>query len=172
MEDVTMLGSIREEQLSRLMSLYQRDLLRMSYIYLRDLALAEDAVQETFIKVYKSMESFRGESSEKTWLMRIVINICKDMRRAGWFKYVDQRISLANLPHAQYTFTEKDNTITTEIMRLPRKQMETMLLYYYQGMSVYQIAEALGISVPSVSTRLKRAREQLKKTLEGGLYDE
>ena len=168
MEVVMVPDSTREEQLNRLMSLYERDLLRMSYVYLHDLALAEDAVQETFIKVYKNLDTFRGESNEKTWLMRIAINTCKDMRRAGWFRFVDRRVSLDKLPQAYCAFLEEDNAITTEIMLLPRKQMEVVLLYYYQGLTVYEIAKVLGIAVSSVSVRLKRAREQLKKELEGG----
>lgn len=173
MEVVMVPDNIREEQLSRLMSLYERDLLRMSFVYLHDVSLAEDAVQETFVKVYKSLDTFRGESSEKTWLMRIAINTCKDMRRVGWFKYVDRQVNLENLPFTYASFSDEDSAITTEVMRLPRKQMEVVLLYYYQGMTVYEIAQTLGLAAPSVSTRLKRAREQLKNALlEGGHYFE
>ncbi len=163
---------IQEQQLGRMMALYERDLLRMSYVYLHDLALAEDAVQETFVKAYRNLDSFRGDSSEKTWLMRIAMNTCKDMRRTGWFRFVDRKVSLDNLPEASYDFSAEDDTLTAEIMQLPRKQMEVVLLYYYQGMTVYEVASALDIAVPSVSARLKRAREQLKVVLEGGQVDE
>lgn len=167
MEVVTVSDGVRDEQLCRLVESYERDLLRISYVYLRDLALAEDAVQETFIKVYKSLETFRGECNERTWLMRIAINTCKDMRRSSWFKYVDRKVSLDNIPQAYYIFTETDDELTTEIMRLPRKHMEVILLYYYQGMTIYEIAQVLGITAPGVSGRLKRAYQQLRIKLEG-----
>ncbi len=168
MEVVMGPDSIREEKLCRLMAQYKTDLLHMSYVYLRDAALAEDAVQETFVKAYHGMASFRGDSSEKTWLMRIAINTCKDMRRAAWFRYVDRSITLDNLPESVQPYRIEDDTLIIEIMKLPRKLMEVVLLYYYQGMSVNEAADSLGIAVSTVSTRLKHAREKLRSSLEGG----
>ena len=63
-----------EQFLERLMDEYGNTVLRMCYLYLKDYQLAEDAVQETFIKAMKSYESFEHKSSEKTWLIRIAIN--------------------------------------------------------------------------------------------------
>ncbi len=157
----------REERLNQLVTLYERDLLRMCFVYLRDAALAEDAVQETFLKAYKALPSFREEASEKTWLMRIAINTCKDMRRGGWFRYVNRNVSLDSLPAPLQDPTGEDNLLTLEIMRLPRKQMEVILLYYYQHMTVYDIGQLLGITGTSVSQRLKKARQQLRNALEG-----
>ena len=65
------------------MARWEKSLLRMCYAYLGDMALSEDAVQETFLKAYRALDSFRGEAAEKTWLMRIAINTCKDMRRSA-----------------------------------------------------------------------------------------
>ena len=118
----------REERLNQLVTLYERDLLRMCFVYLHDAALAEDAVQETFLKAYKALPSFREEASEKTWLMRIAINTCKDLRRGGWFRYVNRNVSLDSLPAPLQDPTGEDNLLTMEIMRLPRKQMEVILL--------------------------------------------
>ena len=69
-------------ELERLVLQYQQPLLRTCFLYLRDRTLAEDAVQETFLKAYRSLASFRGECSEKTWLMKIAMNTCCDLRRA------------------------------------------------------------------------------------------
>lgn len=168
MEVVTGLDSILEQQLCRLMTQYERELLRVCYVYLRDVSLAEDAVQETFVKVYKGLSSFRGECSEKTWIMRIAINTCKDMRRAAWFRYVDRSITLDNIPEASDAYSARDDALTIEVMRLPRKLMEVVLLYYYQGMTITDIGQSLGITAASVSTRLKRARNKLRTALEGG----
>ena len=74
------------QRLVRLVEHYQTDLLRLCYIQLHDTALAEDAVQETFIKAYRSFPSFRGDCSEKTWLMRIAVNTCRDMIHLNSFR--------------------------------------------------------------------------------------
>ena len=76
-------------ELERLVLQYQQPLLRTCFLYLRDRALAEDAVQETFLKAYRSLASFRGECSEKTWLMKIAINTCCDLRRAHRLRRID-----------------------------------------------------------------------------------
>ena len=75
-----------EEMLAHMVAEYEVILLRTCYMYLHDKALAEDATQETFLKAYKALDSFRGESSEKTWLMRIAMNTCRDMKRSAWFR--------------------------------------------------------------------------------------
>ena len=160
----------KEDRLRGMMATYKQDLLHMAYVYLRDAALAEDAVQETFIKAYRAMDSFRGESGEKTWLTRIAINTCKDMRRAAWFRYVDRSVTLDDIPDAP--LDERDSALMNEIIRLPRKQMEVVLLYYYQEIGEGEIAQMLGIAVSTVSTRLKRARESLRRALERGRQNE
>ena len=82
-----------EEEFSRLVSQYQRQLLHMCAMYLHDSAAAEDAVQETFLKAYRALPQFRGECNEKTWLMRIAMNVCRDMTRSAWFRHTDRRIT-------------------------------------------------------------------------------
>ena len=66
-----------EPFLERLMNTYGDELLRMCFLYLKDYQLAEDAVQDTFLKAMKSYQFFQHQSSEKTWLTRIAINCCK-----------------------------------------------------------------------------------------------
>ncbi len=160
----------KEERLRDLMARYKNDLLHMAYVYLRDASLAEDAVQDTFVKAYRAMDAFRGDSGEKTWLTRIAINTCKDMRRAAWFKYVDRSVTLSDIPDVP--LDERDGALMNEIMRLKRKQMEVVLLYYYEEMDMNDIARTLGVAVSTVSTRLKRARESLRRALEGGRQNE
>ena len=75
-----------EPFLERLMNEYGDTILRTCYLYLRDYQLAEDAVQETFIKAMNSYGSFKHQSSEKTWLIRIAINCCKNIMRNRWFQ--------------------------------------------------------------------------------------
>ena len=66
------------DRLDQMVQQYEKDLLRICCIYLRDRTAAEDVVQETFLKAFRSMDSFRGESSEKTWLIRIAIKCIDD----------------------------------------------------------------------------------------------
>ena len=153
--------------LADIVARYEQKLLRMCYLYLRDLSLSEDAVQETFVKAYQRADSFRREASCETWLMRIAINTCKDMRKNAWYRYVDRRITLESLPEASQPFNELDSLLTIEVMKLPRKQLEAVLLYHYQGMTVHEAAKALGITAPAVSVRLKKAYARLRSLLEG-----
>ena len=158
------------EILNRLVEQYQTPLRRMCFIMLRDEELAKDAVQETFLKVYKNIDVFRGECSEKTWLMRIAMNTCQDMRRSAWYRYVDRRIAVDALPQTATVEPPEESAVelTMEIMRLPRKFREIILLYFYQQMTTREIAEILRIPQSTVATRLKKAREKLRVSLEGG----
>lgn len=168
MEVVTGPDNGRDQELVRLVNAYQTSLRRMCCTILRDPAQAEDAVQETFLKAYKSMASFRGESSEKTWLMRIAINTCRDFRRSAWFRYLDRRITPEDLPLATNPIEEDSIELTAAIMRLPQKLQEVTLLHYYQNMTTREIADALQIPQSTVSTRLNRARSKLRTFLERG----
>ena len=155
------------QELERLVLRYQQPLLRTCFLYLRDRALAEDAVQETFLKAYRSLASFRGECSEKTWLMKIAMNTCCDLRRAHRLRRIDPRRIPDLLPQAAEPFAQEEEALVTQVMQLPRKLREVILLYYYQDMTVTEIAVSLGISQSSVSGRLKRARGKLRALLEG-----
>ena len=145
----------------------QEKLLRTCYLYLRDRQLAEDAVQETFLKAYRSLPAFRGDSSEKTWLMRIAVNTCRDLYRSEWFRHMDRRVIPEELPESGVPFTSREESLIVEVKRLPRRLREATLLYYYHGMDEREIAEALGVSRSAVSDRLSRARRKLKELLEG-----
>ena len=167
MEAVKDPDSRRDQTIERLITQYQTSLLRLCYMQLQDQALAEDAVQETFLKAYKGFDSFRGDSSEKTWLTRIAVNTCRDFQRGGWFKHTDRRVTPDMLPIGTVQPDTEDLDLSLAVMKLPRKMREAILLYYYQDMSTEEIAETLGIAQSSVSNRLRRGREKLRKLLEG-----
>lgn len=168
MEVVMSADNSLENRLIYLMDQYENDLLRMCCVYLQDRTLAEDAVQETFLKAYQGLATFRGDCTEKTWLIRIAMNTCKNMRRNAWFRFVERRITPENLPPPAPSAETDSITLTQEVMRLPRKQQEVVLLHYYQGLTGRETAQALGISGPAVSKRLKQARVRLHIALEGG----
>ena len=165
---VQAIQALPEVILTRLVEIYQTSLLHICYMILHDETLAEDAVQETFIKAYKALGSFRGESSEKTWLMHIGVNVCRDMKRGRWFKYVDRRVALDTLPIPAAEADDDHEALSQAIVLLPDKYKEVILLHYYQNMNVREIAQALGLAPSSVSNRLKKARERLRVLMERG----
>ena len=157
-----------EERLNEMMLTHERAVLRLCVMYLRDADLAQDAVQETFLKAYRRLGGFRGEASEKTWLMRIAVNVCHSMRRSGWLRFIDRRVDMEKLPEpavsADYSLTE----LTADIMRLPQKQLDVVLLHDYQGFTVREIGEMLGIPYQTVTSRLNSAHKKLRIELKGG----
>lgn len=156
----------REIWLEDAMNRWERSLLRTCYAYLGDAALAEDAVQETFLKAWKGFGHFRGASEEKTWLMQIAINTCKDIRRGAWFRHIDRSLSLDKLPEGSEPFTLRDDTLTRAIMALKPRIREVVLLHWYQQLSGDETAKALGVSRSTVYNRLEKARRLMRKELE------
>ena len=120
----------RKQEFERLVEQYQAAVLRTCYLYLCDKSLAEDASQETFIKVYQSMDTFRGESSEKTWIMKIAMRTCYDINHAGWHRFFNRRVTPEMLPEAAVPFDDDDGELTNAVIRLPVRLREVILLYY------------------------------------------
>ena len=148
---------------------YEKDLLRICWVYLRDRSAAEDAVQETFLKAFRNLDSFRGESSEKTWLTRIAINCCRDLRKSAWYRYVDPRISVDRLPTLSSAPPSDEHiALTMAIMKLKPKYLEVVLLYFYEGYSIREIANMLRLTEGAVSSRFRKAKQKLRDELEGG----
>lgn len=172
METVNVPDSQAADALERLIRENEVSLKRLCYLYLHDEALAEDAVQDTFLKAYRALKGFRGEASEKTWLTKIAVNTCKDMLRSAWFRHTDRWVTAEMLPAAQDIRDPYNLEITAAVMNLPGKLREVILLYYYRGLSTVEVAEVLRISQPAVTSRLKRARDRLKTELKGGGIDE
>ena len=156
--------------MQRLVSEYGNELLRMCYLYLHDLHLAEDAVQETYIKAYKNWGSYRRDCSEKTWITAIAINVCKSYLRSSQYKHW---LYLTNQNYeSSYEDKIKDDTVLKEIAELKPKYREVILLFYYEQLKVKEIASILHITESAVTVRLTRAREQLKISLKGWYFDE
>lgn len=160
------------EKLERLMAQYGTALIRMCAVYLRDADLAQDAAQDTFIKAYRNMDTFRGECSEKSWLMGIAIHICRDYQRSAWFRHTDRRMEPDKLPEIPVPAVIPDHTVLTEVNRLPKRYREVILLRYYQGMKLKETADALKCSRSTVKQRLRKANTILRNRLKEWYYDE
>lgn len=158
-----------ECELEQMMNQYGDYIARTCYIYLKDWALAEDAVQEVFIKAYRYISEFRKESSEKTWLTSIAINICKNYRRTNWFRKVQvgiEKTETYNMLEDELINQINQSELLKQVMELPIKYREVILLYYYQDFKVNEITEILGISESSIKMRLNRGRKKLKDDFE------
>nr|WP_281063550.1 sigma-70 family RNA polymerase sigma factor [Clostridium algifaecis] len=163
--------------MERLMNSYGNDVLRTAFIYLKDKHLAEDVFQEVFIKVYKKFNKFNKKSSEKTWILAITINSCRDILRSSWIKRVlrfqDPEYGLLNIKENSINIDDKViknieyEDLIKKVMDLPKKYKEVILLYYYQELSTSEISETLKIPEGTVRSRLYRARELLKYNIGG-----
>lgn len=153
---------------------YGAAILRACFVYLVDKTQAEDAAQDSLLKAWTAMDRFeqRGPASEKAWLMRIAINVCRDYHRSKWFRHVDARRALEDLPDRFLLQPEEDRTLFLDILRLPVKLKQVIMLHYYHGLTLRQTGEALGIALSTVHHRLRKAEQLLRITLTGGEDDE
>lgn len=143
------------------------DILRLCLLYLGDRQLAEDAFQETFVKAWQRLGSFRGESGVKTWLSHIAANTCRDMLRTGWLRMLRRSRSVEEMQDLPAPDTGRRREVTDAVRALPAPYREVIVLYYYQDMRIKEIAALLRLPVSSVSTRLRRARARLEQQLRG-----
>lgn len=156
-------------QIEQLIDLYGDDILRLCIAYLGDRQLAEDAFQDTFVKAWKHLGDFRGDSSEKTWLCHIAVNTCRDMLRTGWWRMWKKSApfdALADWADSAHIPTEP-SPVRDAVLALPGRYREVVVLYYGQNLNAREIAQLLHMSVNSVTTRLRRARALLEKELKG-----
>ncbi|MDO5376909.1 MAG: sigma-70 family RNA polymerase sigma factor [Clostridia bacterium] len=145
---------------------YGDDILRLCLLYLGDRYLAEDAFQVTVTKAWQQLPAFRGESGVKTWVSHIAVNVCRDMLRSGWLHMLRKSEPIESLLDLAAP-EQGGGELTQAVLNLPGKYREVIVLYYYENMKMREIAEALGLPVNSVSTRLRRARTMLGDMVKG-----
>lgn len=148
------------------------ELLRLAFSYVRDAEIAKDLVQNTFIKCYKNIDSFRYDADIKTWLYRITINECKDYLKSWNYKMVQVKSFINEtakslLPSTEKTVIDKYNNeeIKDTIFSLPKVYREVVYLYYYDSLKIEEIADVLDIPMNTVKTRLRRAKQKLESIL-------
>lgn len=174
MFDTVAAETVKRQRFERWVKQYGSSIRRTCFAYLVNKAEAEDATQDTFLKAWLAMNQFEGrnEAHEKTWLLRIAINVCNDYYRSRWFRHVNMEKALEDLPD-RYLLTEaEDRTLFLDVLRLPPKLKQVILLRYYQEMTLQEVGEVLGIAASTVYRRLRKAEETLKITLTGGADDE
>jgi RNA polymerase sigma factor (sigma-70 family) len=162
---------------TRLYEQYGRELYRFCLARLRSPEEAEDAVQNTFLRVVRALEAGAEPEFESAWLYRIAANVCLSRqalagRRAQWQTTEElERLPLA----APETDPATRRELIDAVASLPKNQRDAILLREWQGLSYAEIAESLDTSVPAVETLLVRARRQLAALLRsrtrGGVLD-
>lgn len=163
-------GDEREARLRRLMEAHGSAVLRVCFLYLRDYALAQDAAQTAFLKVWRALDTLRDSGNERAWVMRIAVNTCKNVRKSREYRLYAQSTPLDQIPEPTAEAELPDDTVLTAVLSLPDKYREVVLLHYYQGFALTEVAEILNISQVSVRTRLHRARKQLEPLLKGWYF--
>jgi RNA polymerase sigma-70 factor (ECF subfamily) len=166
---------------------YQHKVLKLIMRYVHDAVEAEDVAQEAFIRAYRALPSFRGDSAFYTWLYRIAINTAKNALVASRRRPVDYSLDLqdsedyvmqarlkdAETPEGLLLTEEIQNTVNSAIENLPEDLRTAIVLRELEGMSYEEIAKAMDCPVGTVRSRIFRAREAIDRKLrpifEGGL---
>lgn len=134
---------------------------------------AEDVAQEAMLRVWTHAPRWQPLAAFRTWLTRVVVNLCLDRkRRAAWVdldkagEIVDPALGPGDLAEAD----ERERLLSAAIEKLPARQRTAIVLTYSEGLSNAQVAEVLDTSVSAVETLLVRGKQNLRRAL-GGVID-
>lgn len=148
-----------DEAICRLVETYSAMLLRIACTRLASTADAEDAVQETFLRLLTTRPRFRDAEHEKAWLIRTTLHRAADLRRAASVRDVPLTETLSvHQPEAE-------GDLLAAVRALPETYSAVIHLYYYEGYSIKEIVKLLGVPAATVGTRLARGRERLRLLL-------
>lgn len=149
----------RENYIHYLIEKYSDMLIRITYSYMKNLSDAEDITQDIFIKLLEKKPNFENEEHEKAWLIRVSINLSKDKLKSSYFKNTEP------LDDTFIQVTKDDNEVIQAVLNLPLKYRSIVLLYYYEGYSIAEVANILTLKETTVGSQLSRARKKLKSIL-------
>ena len=152
----------------RLVERHQRDIYRLCYRYVNNHEDASDLAQDSFLKAYRAIGRFRGDSAFATWLYRIAVNTCLNYRSAKRMVQEELSESLADpAAPALQTMEEREQArqIREAVTRLPDRQRATLILKIYHELTHEEVAGILGSSVGTVKANLFHALGNLRKML-------
>jgi RNA polymerase sigma-70 factor, ECF subfamily len=156
-----------------LFSLYNRKIFNTAYRILGEESSAEDALQETFLNVYRGISTFRGDSKISTWISRITINVCLGILRKGRNRQLvelDEDVA-RELPAEKTAFSdpldhaslqELRSIVKEAFRRMPEKQGVVVKLHDMEGNTIQEIAEIIDVPVGTVKSRLFYGRQEFK----------
>lgn len=156
-------------RLTELIGKYSHMVFRVAFSYIGNHADAEDIMQDVFVKLYDCEKAFESEEHIKAWLLRVTINQCKSFLKLCKKTAYEPIEAAEHIPSPEKI---EESTLLPVVMTLSPKLRSVLYLHYYEDYSVKELSRILGISESSVTTRLMRARRQLKKLLEKEDYDE
>lgn len=152
-----------DEDFERLARRWGDTMFRVAYHALGSRADAEDVCQDVLLKLYRTDTLFQSDDHAKHWLIRVTVNHCRKLLRAPWRKRA--------LPLEDWDGSTQEpddhSDVLAAVMALEPRYRVCVYLYYYEGYSVREIAQALNAKESTVQTRLHRARCQLKTALQG-----
>jgi len=153
------------------LSLHYLTLIKLAFIYVKNKEVAEDIVQDVCVRAIENKDRFRGDATYKTYLMKMTINRSYDYLRSWTYRQQSVKSfvhQLFNSESAEHQLLKRDERakLGYEVLQLKPKYREVLVLYYYEEYKIHEIAALLEVSENTVKTRLKRAREQMKQTLD------
>ena len=160
---------------SDLVRKHARGVMNVVYRMCGDTLIAEDAAQETFIRAWQNLSSYRPQTPIRSWLYRIAFNAGMDMVRKEK-RILPKDIEEMNLaderPGPEFLVSQRERTVLVQqaVLSLPDASRAVLVLREYEGMSYHEIADALDIPIGTVMSRLNYARKALKEKLEPKLF--
>lgn len=162
-------GRDRSSYFSDLYERYATDILRVCYFYLGDRQKAEDVCQDVFVRLISTAPELQ-EGREKAWLLKVALNCCRDTWRGAWLKRVvlgSPAFELTPAPDEIGQLADRQELMSA-IHQLPSAFKEVILLHYYQGYGINEIADMMELPEGTISSRLSRGRKKLADILKGG----
>lgn len=147
------------QQLEHYITSFRSTVYRLAYSYLKNREDAEDISQEAFLKLYTSVQSFAADENVKAWLIRVTVNLCKNLLRSSAYRNHDELTNEAAPP------SPESSGIEEYIQRLSPEYSAVLYLFYFEGYSVKEIAKICRTTSAAVRTRLSRGRNKLKEML-------
>ncbi|MCM2354148.1 MAG: sigma-70 family RNA polymerase sigma factor [Pseudobdellovibrio sp.] len=170
--DLQLVEEVRNGQrasFSELVKRHQKGLLRLSMRFVKDLDIAQDVVQESFIKTYEKLNSFEGRSSFKSWLYQITVNTARNKLREDRYDFSDiEDVQLGIDPQAEKSLVHRavGEILNTEVEKLPFKQKTALVLRVYEDMSFSEIAEVMECPYDTAKANYRHALLKLKEVFE------
>lgn len=154
-----------KDELEQAMDIYQDMVYRIALSYTKSNADAQDISQEAFLRLYRCQQSFFTEEQRRAWLIRVTINLGKNLVRSRWHTIMQQTPTDLSEISAPETNIDQHMWVTEMIQKLPRTDRIVLHLYYYEEYDTKSISRFLQIKEATVRKRLSRARKRLEKLL-------
>ena len=156
---------LSEQEFNKKYELYSQELMNISYGYTKSRDDSLDIIQNVFTKIVNNPKQFNNLNEEKYWLIRITINECKDFLRKKSKRPIIN-VDLVNSFSNYDSETEKLHYIADVVKTLPEKYRVVIILFYWDSLSIKEIAKVLKVSEDAVKKRLERARKLIKIEME------